>query len=577
MSPVLCSRAALVAALAAGVVASPTAAAQQPAVRLPADVTRRIDGVFARFDRADAPGCALGVYRDGGIAYTRGYGLANLEHGIPIGPRTVFDIGSTSKQMTAMSIALLAKDGTLSLDDDVRRWIPELPVYARPITIRQLLNHTSGLRDYLTLMSLRGTNFDGVTTGDDALALIVRQRATNFVPGSEYLYSNSGFFLLSEIVKRASGRSLPAFAEERIFRPLGMPVTHFHDDHTLIVPGRATAYAPRAGGGFRIDMSGFEQVGDGAVLTNIEELQRWDRNFYDGTVGGAEVLRWLQTPSKLSDGSPLTYALGLVVDRYRGLPTVRHGGSWAGYRAELLRFPEQRTSIAVLCNVSNSGPSRLANEVADILLADRLARRDSSGAPARARAAAAVNARVLATYAGWYRDPATEELRVVEIRGDTLFVGTGDDEREALVALEEGRFEASRRRSELRFERAASGGAPRLVESEGGGRPVTYERYQPASYDAGRLGAFAGEYVSDELDIRWTLAIDSGRLEARLAGAADRTLHPTVADTFRDADGVVLRFRRDATGAVTGFTVDAGRVRGIAFARVERAGPAGGR
>jgi CubicO group peptidase (beta-lactamase class C family) len=564
------------AALAAATLALSAAdlAAQETASKLPAGVTRAIDGVFARFDRADSPGCALGVYQDGGIAYARGYGSANLEHGVPIGPRTIFDIGSTSKQMTAMSIALLAKDGTLSLDDDVRRWIPELPRYPKTITIRHLLNHTSGLRDYLTLMSLRGTNFDGVTTGDDALALIVRQRATNFEPGSEYLYSNSGFYLLGEIVERASGKSLPRFAEERIFRPLGMRVSHFHDDHTMLVPGRATGYAPRPGGGFRIDMSGFEQVGDGAVLTNIEELQRWDRNFYDATVGGPEVLRWLQTPSTLRDGSPLTYALGLVVDRYRGLPTVRHGGSWAGYRAELLRFPEERTSVAVLCNLANSAPSRLANEVADVLLAARLAPRDSASAPARARAAAAVNARVLATYAGWYRDPASEDVRFVEVRGDTLFVGTGGDEREALLALEEGRFEAPRWRSELRFDRAVSGGSPRLIEQERGGRPVTFERYEPARYAAARLGDFAGEYVSDELDIRYTIAVDSGRLEVRLGGVPERPLVPTVADTFRDPDGVVVRFRRDAARRVTGFSVDAGRVRGIEFARVERAGAA---
>jgi CubicO group peptidase (beta-lactamase class C family) len=567
----------VVAAIAAATLGLSAAdlSAQQGASTLPAEVTRSIDGVFARFDRADSPGCALGIYRDGGVAYARGYGSANLEHGIPIGPRTVFDIGSTSKQMTAMSIALLAKDGTLSLDDDVRRWIPELPRYGRPITIRQLLNHTSGLRDYLTLMALRGTNFDGVTTGDDALALIVRQRATNFEPGSEYLYSNSGFYLLGEIVERASGTSLPRFAEERIFRPLGMRVTHFHDDHTMLVAGRATGYAPRRGGGFRIDMSGFEQVGDGAVLTNVEELQRWDRNFYDATVGGPEVLRWLQTPSKLNDGSPLTYALGLVVDRYRGLPTVRHGGSWAGYRAELLRFPEQRTSIAVLCNLANSAPSRLANEVADVLLAGTLAGRDSARTPARGRAAAVANARVLATYAGWYRDPSSDDIRFVELRGDTLFVGTGGDDREALVALEEGRFEAPGWRSELRFERERSGRSPRLVEREEGGRPVTFERYEPATYAAGGLSEFAGEYFSDELDVRYTIAADSGRLEVRVTGIPSRRLVATVADTFRDPDGVVVRFRRDAARRVTGFTVDAGRVRGIEFARIERAGAAG--
>ena len=477
-------------ALAIGATLVPGTATAQHS--LAADTARRVDSVFARFDRADAPGCALGVYRNGTIDYARGYGSANLEHGLAIGPRTIFDIGSTSKQMTAMSVALLAKDGVLSLDDDVRRWIPELPQYERPITIRMLLSHTSGLRDYLTLMALRGTNFDGVTTGDDALALIVRQRATNFTPGSEYLYSNSGFYLLGEIVERASGKSLPAFARERIFEPLGMRETHFHDDHTMIVPHRATGYAPREGGGFRIDMSGFEQVGDGAVYTSIEELQRWDENFYDGTVGGAEVLGWLQTPSRLSDGSALTYALGLVVDDYRGMRSVRHGGSWAGYRAELLRFPERHTSVAVLCNVANSNPSRLANQVADILLASHLAEPAAAPSP---RLASALS-----------------------------------DESE-----------------------------PRSV-----------------SYAAGRLAELAGDYYSEELDVRYTLAVDSGRLVVHVAGIPERPLVPTADDAFSAGDEVDIRFRRDGARKVTGFTVDAGRVRGITFARVAEI-PASGR
>ena len=223
-----------------------TAGAQVPA--LSDSATRRIDSVFVGFDKTTSPGCALGVYNAGRVVYARGYGMANLEHGVPITSRTVFDLGSTSKQFTALSIFLLEQDGRLSLDDEVREWIPEVPRYAKPLTIRHLLHHTSGLRDYLTLMWLRGVNFDGVTTAGDALSIITRQRETNFEPGSEYLYSYSGYFLLSEIVRRVSGKSLAEFARARIFAPLGMHATHFHDDHTMIVPSRATGYAPRESG-----------------------------------------------------------------------------------------------------------------------------------------------------------------------------------------------------------------------------------------------------------------------------------------------------------------------------------------
>ncbi|MGH9381900.1 MAG: serine hydrolase domain-containing protein, partial [Thermoanaerobaculia bacterium] len=271
-------RAAAAPLLALATLAAGPAAAQQ------ADLTAGIDAVFVDYDRTDSPGCALGVVRDGELVYARGYGMANLEHGVPITPGTVFDIGSTSKQFAATATVLLAEEGRLSLDDEVRKWIPELRDYGAPLTIRHLLHHTSGLRDYLTLMSLVGTSFDGLTTDDDALDIIARQRELNFPPGSEHLYSNSGYFLLSQIIERASGQSLREYAGTRIFEPLGMDDTHFHDDHTHVVPRRATAYAPLSeDGAFRIDMSLFEQTGDGAVYTTIDDLVRWDGNFYHPT------------------------------------------------------------------------------------------------------------------------------------------------------------------------------------------------------------------------------------------------------------------------------------------------------
>ena len=335
---------------------------------LPAAVRARIDAVFAPLARPGSPGCALAIYRDGAIAYERGYGLASLELGVPITPKTVFDIGSTSKQFTAFSVLLLEREGKLSLDDDVRRFLPELPVYERPITVRHLLLHTSGLRDYLTLWELAGVKTESWTTQREAVALVERQRATNFPAGEEWLYSNTGYLLLAEIVQRASGKSLKDFARERIFEPLGMAHTFYLDDHTQVVAGKATGYEPRERGGFSVDMSNFEQIGDGGVQTTVEDLLLWDRNFYATKVGDAALVARAQQTGKLNSGKPLDYAAGLSIGSYRGLPFVRHGGSWAGYRAELLRFPSQKTSVACLCNLGTAGPSRLADRVADIVL-----------------------------------------------------------------------------------------------------------------------------------------------------------------------------------------------------------------
>jgi CubicO group peptidase (beta-lactamase class C family) len=335
--------------------------------------TAAVDEVFTDLAKPGSPGCALGVYRDGKIIYAKGYGLANLEENIPITPASVFDIGSTSKQFTAASILLLEKQGKLSVNDDVRKYVPKLPDYGQQLTILHLLNHTSGLRDYLTLMELAGINTDSVTTDEDALALITRQKALNFVPGSDWLYSNTGFFLLSVIVKRVSGKTLREFAAENIFSPLGMTHTQYRDDHTSVVPGRAMAYDPREhADGYVLDVSYFEQTGDGAVHTSVEDMQKWDENFYSAQIGGKEFLAEIQEQGKLNSGKLLDYAKGLFIEDYRGLHAVSHGGAWGGYRAELLRFPEQHFSVACLCNLGTANPSKRAHEVADIYLASSL-------------------------------------------------------------------------------------------------------------------------------------------------------------------------------------------------------------
>src|SRR2546426_6719455 len=304
--------------------------------------TAAVDEVFADLTKRGSPGCALGVYRDGKTIYSKGYGLANLEESVPITPQSVFDIGSTSKQFTAASILLLEKQAKLSVDDDVRKYIPELPDYGEKITILHLLNHTSGLRDYLTLMDLAGINTDSVTTDEDALQIIARQKALNFAPGSDWLYSNTGFFLLSVIVKRASGKTLREFAAENIFTPLAMTHTQYRDDHTSLIANRAMAYdAKEKGAGYRLDVSYFEQTGEGAVHTSVEDLLKWDENFYSGQIGGKGFLAEIQEQGKLNNGKVLDYAKGLFIQDYRGLHTVSHGGGLGGDPAGIVPLSRQ--------------------------------------------------------------------------------------------------------------------------------------------------------------------------------------------------------------------------------------------
>jgi len=355
----------------AGLVSLLAAAGASGASSIPA-----IDNVFSDLDRTNSPGCALGVTRDGGFLYRRGYGIASLEHEVAITPQTLFYAGSVSKQFVAASIALASEQGRLGLNDEVRKHIPELPDYGGKITLRHLIHHTSGLRDYLGLLQLAGKPAEDVLEKDEIFALIVRQKGLNFQPGSQYLYSNSGYFLLAEILRRAAAMTLRDFAAKNIFGPLQMTQTRFHDDRREIVPGRAFAYAPARGGGFELNWSSnFDQVGSGGLLTSVNDMLGWERNFLEPRIGPSRFLETIHTPGEQpvgGDDPDGRYAFGLVLSRYRGLRTVSHGGSMFGFRAAYLRFPEQRFAVICLCNVSNAEPMKRAFRVADFFLADQL-------------------------------------------------------------------------------------------------------------------------------------------------------------------------------------------------------------
>ncbi|HEU4420162.1 MAG TPA: serine hydrolase domain-containing protein [Planctomycetota bacterium] len=408
--------------------AAPAAAVPPVAVGATADALQaRVDELCAAWNKPDSPGCVVGVVRDGDLVFARGYGMANLEHSVPISASTVFDLGSTSKQFTAACIGLLAQQGKLSVDDDVRRWIPELRDYGAPITVRHLLHHTSGLRDYLDLFLLAGRKSEDWTTRAQALAMIARQKQLNFQPGERHLYSNSGYFLLAQIVERASGTSMAKFAEHQIFAPLGMRDTHVHEDHRLLVPARASGYSPRDEGGFGIDMSDFEQTGDGAVMTTVVDLAKWDRNFTTRQVGGEQLQRFLHEHGRLNDGSELPYCGGLVVDTFRGLERVSHGGAWAGYRAQLMRFPQHKLSVICMSNLATIDPSSICAEIANFVLAAHMSAearpRERTQPRAPITPPPAPTAEVMLGYPGVYESKELEERAEIALRGGSLFLG----------------------------------------------------------------------------------------------------------------------------------------------------------
>jgi CubicO group peptidase (beta-lactamase class C family) len=529
----------------------------------------RADSVFRAFDRTDSPGCALGVYQDGKILYARGYGMASLENGIALSPRSVLDIGSISKQFTAMSILMLQKEGKLSLDDPLRKYFPEMPPYAEKITLRRALSQTSGLRDLYVMMGQTGRTFAGDTV--DALRIITRSAEPNYTPGERYLYTNSGWILAAQIVYRLTGKTLAEFAQERIFGPLGMHDTRYLADADLIVPNLATGYAPRAGG-YRVARSWYDGaiMGAGAVHTTVEDFGKWLDNYDEATVGDRDIIQTMTTATLLNDGRPAksgptqAYAVGLSVGTLRGLRVISHGGSWAGYRGQFYRFPDQHFAVATFCNLTTSGPDSLARQVAGIYLGDRMqpdVAKAWTVALAGAPQASAPDA-ALRSLVGVWRNVERGEVRRTRLVGDTLF-GMGG-ERTRLVPLGEGRFRAGAG-TELRFEGAA--GAPSRMLVLTAGDTVTFTRADTVALTPTQLAQYAGDYRNDEVEATQSWRVEKGELVVYANNRRLGVLEPSYRDGFTRG-GSVIDVQRDAKGQITGYLVESGRVRHLRFVRV---------
>jgi CubicO group peptidase (beta-lactamase class C family) len=534
-----------------------------PATALSEQERAAIDALFKDYDKPEAPGCAMGVMRAGQMAYARGYGMADLERQIPITLTTPFDVGSTSKQFTAGAIVTLAIEGKLSLTDDVRKHIPELPDYGTTITIDHLLRHTSGLRDYIELLSLAGVSLEEISTDAQALAIIGRQRNLNFRPGTRYDYSNSGYFLLSLIVQRVSGQSLAQFVRERFFAPLHMERTLIRDDYAMLVPGRALGYGPQENGGFALSFSNWEQTGDGAVQISVEDAMKWAANLHDPRVGGAKFVSLLEENGKLDNGEAIDYARGLFVDEYRGLRRVQHGGAWIGYRANLVRFPQQQVAIAVFCNRDGSRPQTLTGQITDIVLAGQLRKEPSPRAAKNPRGTAPAPERLVGTY---FADDDDSIMKIVHAEGVLAlqaFRGTLP-----LQPTGAATFALQDYPGTIEFTLPSRGPASAFELRFEGAPAVRAGRITPATPQVAQLQAYVGTFHSEELDGTWPIFIEEGKLAIRRTVRKFTpevvTLEPAMPDTFNGSIGF-LRFSKDVSGRVTGFDLSSARMRGIRF------------
>ena len=540
----------------AAFVAAPVAVGAQT-VRAASDaLPARIDEIFAPWDKPGSPGCAVGAGRDGAALYTHGYGFANLEYDVPITATSIFESGSVAKQFTAAAIVLLAQDGKLSLDDDIRKYLPEVPDFGEPIRIRHLLTHTSGLRDQWELLAIErrgpGTQVHSPAT---TLDLVAHQKALNFPPGTEYSYSNTGYALAGIIVQRVSGQTLDAFTQARLFKPLGMTHTRWRDDFTDVVKGRTTAYSGTMERGFHTDMSFTNMIGNGGLLTTVGDLLLWNENFFNTKVGGQAFVDTMQTRMVLRNGRRITYALGLDVSAYDGVPEVSHSGSTAGYRTFLARYPARHVSVAVLCNVGSANPVALGHRVADLLIEKPKAAAQSGSA------AVTLTPAQVARWAGTYVSARTDRAYRLAARGNVLV--NEDAPNAAIEARSPDVFHLANG-TVLAFTSAGPTRTLMLVTPDADSTLLTEAR--PASPSSERLADYMGTYASDELDVQLTIAVRDGELVMQRRESPDATLRPVYEDDFVSPIGS-LRFSRDSSGRVTGFGVYNGRIRNVRFNR----------
>lgn len=544
------------------------------AAPVPPGLDASIDGLFAEHAGADRPGCAVGVVRDGEPIVARGYGRASLESILPITPTTTFNLGSVGKQFIALAALLLERSGRLDLDADVRRFLPELAPSEPPIRVRDLLVHTSGLRDEGTLELLAGR---AARDMDGLLALLARQRGLNFRPGTRHEYSHSDYSVLALVLEGVTGEPLGDLLEREIWRPLGMRSTRLHDQRGRPIPGRAFAHLASAGG-YGVRFPGSTLVGGGNVYSSVDDLARWERNFTTAEVGGREAIDRMLARPQLPSGEPGPYAYGLRHGSWRGLRTIARGGSGGGFATEILRLPDQHLAVTVLCNLLPSHPGRLARSVAALFVGDRLAPEPNTGP------AGPAPADEIARDAGWYQ-PTEDKWNVVQI---VAVAGVLHEEIDgSLIPLTRLAADRYADGESLTYEFTQPEGAPRRLTLRTEDEPEVLVRtawtglWRPAPAE---LAEYLGEFVSDELATRWRLALEDDALVVHREGVATPCpLQPIERDLFRLVPGgpescarLGLAMTRDASGRVEGFALSAiphpyEIVRGVRFERIVRA------
>ena len=530
----------------------------------------KIDQIFSLWDKEDTPGAAISIVQDSDIIYRKGYGIANLEYDIPISPSTIFHIASVSKQFTAFAILLLATEGKLSLDDDIRNYLPEVPDFGKTITIRHLVHHISGLRDQWTLIAMAGGRLDDVITKEHIMKLVERQKDLNFEPGEEFLYCNTGFTLLAEIVERISGQTFADFTEDHIFNPLNMRNTLFYDDHEKIVKNRAYSYYSDKNR-YKKSVLSYANVGATSLFTTVEDLSKWAINFENPIVGNEQIINQMNERGVLTNGDTIDYAFGQGVGKYKGLNRISHGGGDAGYRTYLARFPEQKFSVIVFSNDGGFGAGSMANKIADIYLETHFDSKSeeliSDNVPESESNSVEID--TLNAYVGNY------ELQpgfIIEItlENDQLIAQATGQQSIDLAPISSVEFSLKDIDARVTFHWDENNDV-NLLKLYQEGQIQDAPRLPPFDASTVNLTNYTGTFYSDELATSYAFFIENDTLVAKHSRLEDIILTPNKEHVFAGDKWFFsqVEFNKNENDFIDGCTVSSGRVRNLKFTKTE--------
>ncbi len=531
-----------------------------------------VDQLFTPWNSIESPGAAVAVEKDGKVIYKKGFGSAELEYNIPITSRTVFHIASISKQFTCFSILLLEKQGKLSINDDIRKYIPEVPDFGKVITLNHLMHHMSGLRDQWELLAMAGWRLDDIITKDQILRIVSRQKELNFNPGDEYMYCNTGFTLLAEVVARVSGQTFPEFTRTHIFEPLKMTNTLFYDDCEKIVKNRAYSFYSDTTG-YKKSILSYSNAGATSLFTTAEDLCRWSSNFENPVVGDKDIIKRMNLRGILNKGDTISYAMGQDIGKYKGLNIISHGGADAAYRSFFVRFPDQSFSVNVLSNLASFDPGGMSFKIADIYLKDKEVvsgpkkEETESKAPAE-MTEVKIDHDALVSYCGQYEwQPGI--LVTIALENDKLFVSAPELPKTPMTAVTETEFDVKPISARVTF-MMDSGKVSKMKVRMSGGEVIAMKisDFDPTKTN---LSEYIGDFYSGELSTTYTMVVESGKLIARHFRTGDVLLTLSKPDQFSGNKWYFgkVAFTRDSNGKIAGCNVSGGRVRNLKFEKTQ--------